>query len=347
MAGSILFEQDTTTWPLNHFILALPQFILTKNYFTFNDQLFLQTQGVAMGTSCAPAYANLYLGGWERYVYSDDRYADFLDDTLLWYRFIDDLFLVWTGSKDKLLDFLHELDDNDLNIIKQQDGTLGTDLYRKPTAGNTLLYATSAHPRSLVRSIPYTQYLQLRRNCTLEGDFRIQAKALRERLLLRGYSSTNLRKAFNKASSRPQISLLFNRPKPPSSNDPVMFITTYSAHHNVLRTILSNNWHLLAEHHILGKHVQPAPELVFRRACSLLDQLTSSHYTSDKPPRRGPNGTFRCGDCPRCPWVCKEKQLVLPNGDLFTPRTFADCGTRGVIYLMLCTCKAFYVGKTI
>lgn len=147
--------------------------------------------------------------------------------------------------------------------------------------------------------------------------------------------------------SHPRNSLLFNRKKPSSSNDAVRFITTYSAHRNVLQNILSNNWHFLAEHHILGKHVQSAPELVFHRVCSLRDQLTSSHYTFEKPHRIGPKGTFRCGDCPRCPWVREGKWFVLPNGELFVPRTFANCGTRGVVYLMLCICKAFYVGKTI
>lgn len=70
MVGFFLGEQDTTTWPLNSFILKCLYFILTKNYFTFNNQLFLQTQGVAMGTSHAPSYVNLYLGGWERYIHS-------------------------------------------------------------------------------------------------------------------------------------------------------------------------------------------------------------------------------------------------------------------------------------
>lgn len=124
------------------------------------------------------------------------------------YRYIDDLFLIWTGTKDRLLEFVQSLDDNDFNlkftfkfdhgqipflelsIIKQPDGTLGNDLYRKPTAGNTLLHATSAHPKPLVCSIPFAQYLGLRRNCTLESDFRLQANALRKRLLLRGYSRT-------------------------------------------------------------------------------------------------------------------------------------------------------------
>lgn len=60
-----LIEQEESTWQLNKFILELLYFILTKIFFTFMNHLFLQTQGVTMGT-CAPSYTNLYLGGWER-----------------------------------------------------------------------------------------------------------------------------------------------------------------------------------------------------------------------------------------------------------------------------------------
>lgn len=64
-AESFLMEEDRHSWSLNRFVLDLLTFILTKKYFIFMDQLFLQIQGVAMGTCCAPSYANLYLGGWE------------------------------------------------------------------------------------------------------------------------------------------------------------------------------------------------------------------------------------------------------------------------------------------
>lgn len=212
---------------LNGLYSPITSIYLDKIFFTFNDQLYLQIQGVAMRTSCAPAYANLFLGGWERSIQADEPYKEFLENVLLWFRYLDDLFLVWTGTKDNLLKFIQSLNDNNFNlkftfnfdsdrvpfldqsIAKQLDGTLGTDLYRKPTAGNTLLHASSSHPYHLVRSIPTAQYLRLRRNCTLESDFRIQANALRDRLLLRGYSSTSLRKAFNRSLSRSRNSLLY------------------------------------------------------------------------------------------------------------------------------------------
>lgn len=83
-ARSFLMEQEDTSWPLNEFILQLLTFILTQNFFIFEDQHYLPIQGVAMGTSCAPSYANLFLGAWKRYIFSDDQIFNlFRIDTLL------------------------------------------------------------------------------------------------------------------------------------------------------------------------------------------------------------------------------------------------------------------------
>lgn len=56
---SFLMEQEDTSWPLNEIILQLLTFILTRNIFIFEDQHYLQTQGMAMGTSCAPIIRKL------------------------------------------------------------------------------------------------------------------------------------------------------------------------------------------------------------------------------------------------------------------------------------------------
>ena len=37
------------------------QHILQKNYFEFNETLYLQTSGTAMGTRCAPNYAIIFM----------------------------------------------------------------------------------------------------------------------------------------------------------------------------------------------------------------------------------------------------------------------------------------------
>ena len=43
------------------FICNLAHQVLTKNYFTFNKQLYIQKQGTAMGTRMAPNYAIIFM----------------------------------------------------------------------------------------------------------------------------------------------------------------------------------------------------------------------------------------------------------------------------------------------
>ena len=58
-----------------------------------------------MGTICAPAYANVFLAEFEQ------EYIDPLikDKSILFLRYFDDIFVVWTKSEKQLKDFMSEL----------------------------------------------------------------------------------------------------------------------------------------------------------------------------------------------------------------------------------------------
>ena len=76
--------------------------ILVLNNFIFNNEFFLQIKGTAMGTRAAPNYANIFMGAFERkYIYNSKYY------THIWFycRYIDDIFLIWTGSQEELQEF--------------------------------------------------------------------------------------------------------------------------------------------------------------------------------------------------------------------------------------------------
>ncbi|XP_040212985.1 uncharacterized protein LOC120943646 [Rana temporaria] len=363
-ARTFLREQDHHHWNYIDFVIDLLRFILTRNHFVFKESHFLQVQGVAMGTCCAPGYANLYLGGWERDIFSDEDLSMYTGHVINWLRYIDDIFIIWSGTSSQLYQFIDILNVNernlkftftassdqvtflDLTILKDGDGRITSSLFRKETAGNTLLHATSAHPTNLLKSIPYAQYLRLRRNCTMTKDFLLQANLLRQRLLLRGYSKSLLRKAFNKAARQSRINLLFKQ-KVNTESQPVRFITRYSSHHIEVRNILNKHWSLLTNDPILSNYIGQRPDITFKRSRSLRDKLTSSHYKTNSNQQRPPNGMMRCGRCNFCPWVREGTTFSLPNGEIFTPNFYADCNTQGIIYLMTCSCHAFYVGKTI
>lgn len=76
---------------LNDFMLQALEFVL-RNTFTFDNHIFSQTQGVAMGTPCAPNY--LYLGWWEQQLFADESLPMYLCHASAWHRYINDVFIV-------------------------------------------------------------------------------------------------------------------------------------------------------------------------------------------------------------------------------------------------------------
>ena len=86
-------------------IVTLMSLILTLNNFVFNDKNYLQIKGCAMGTICAPPFANIFMGKFEEtFIYP---YIQNL--CILYLRYIDDLFLIWTGTKEQFKDFVMNL----------------------------------------------------------------------------------------------------------------------------------------------------------------------------------------------------------------------------------------------
>ena len=119
--------------------------------------------GYAMGTKCVPSYANLFMGKFEElYIY-----PQLLNKSLIYLRYIDSLFFIWTATEQELKQFFQEINQVhhtikfdykfstkeinflDLTICKYNKGTLATKVYTKPTDRQSYLYRTSAHPEHL------------------------------------------------------------------------------------------------------------------------------------------------------------------------------------------------------
>lgn len=98
----------------------------------------------------------------------------------------------------------------------------------------------------------------------------------------------------------------------------------------------------------LASFVKSRPHIRYRRSSSLQDQLVNSHHDSKSVMgccrTKSP---FQCGHCNICTYLSYgatipsflRKCLVCPH--------YVDCTTKGVIYLWLCECGNYYVGKTL
>lgn len=94
-------------------IPLLLEVIMACNCFSFHDQYFLQTNGVAMGTSCAPAFANVSLGLKEQFIEDIVKCnSEIIKNGLILYqRYIDDILIVFQGTKTDLQSCLNRISD--------------------------------------------------------------------------------------------------------------------------------------------------------------------------------------------------------------------------------------------
>ena len=88
------------------FLMTLLSLVLGGNYFEFDQKIYKQLIGTAMGTRVTCSYACLFmswlestrlLGNWKGV------------KPHLWHRFIDDVWFVWRGSEEELKDFIKHL----------------------------------------------------------------------------------------------------------------------------------------------------------------------------------------------------------------------------------------------
>lgn len=172
-----LAKRTASLWEHMQMLLAMTEVILQNIFFLFKEDWFRQTQGIAMGSRFSPAYANLFMGWLEEVMIWGPGGCHWNEHILYWGHFIDDCFMIWTGSGVELQGFCGYLNDNDVNIrltthfsttsvvfldveLYIKDNQIHSRMYRKPTSCNSLLHAASAHPRHQIKAIPMGRWLE-------------------------------------------------------------------------------------------------------------------------------------------------------------------------------------------
>ena len=82
-------------------ILEFSELVLNSKQFKFLGQHYLQMSGAAMGTKMAPSYANLFMGVLEKQMLSSYKHKP-----LVYFRYIEDIFMIWTDGEGSFNDFL-------------------------------------------------------------------------------------------------------------------------------------------------------------------------------------------------------------------------------------------------
>ena len=127
-------------------LVEMATIILENNYFEFDGQIYWQKQGTAIGTKFAPAYANIFMYVLETRMLGICEFRPWI-----WWRFLDDVFLIWLHGEDRLKEFLEFINSFhktikytwdystskasylDVSIYKERGSDICTDVYSKPT----------------------------------------------------------------------------------------------------------------------------------------------------------------------------------------------------------------------
>jgi hypothetical protein len=157
-------------------IIKLLRFTLSNSFFNYNKQTYKQIHGCAMGSPVIPIVANLCLE-----VIEELALAQAIIPPKKWFRYVDDVFSI---IKKHALDSFHNLlnsIDPDINftteheqdgrlsfldiLFSRNNGTLITNVYRKPTHTDKYLDFNSHHDKQ--HKISTAQTALLHRAATL------------------------------------------------------------------------------------------------------------------------------------------------------------------------------------
>ena len=138
---------------------------------------------------------------------------------LIWLRFLDDIFLIREYSEDELLDFIKYLNSAhqsikfayqystekatflDVDISKNNDGTLDTSIHVKKTNYHQYIEYSSCHPLSCKKGIPFSQAKRYRRIISDDENFEKDLDKLKSYFMKRNYPQHIVDHAFQKARS--------------------------------------------------------------------------------------------------------------------------------------------------
>jgi hypothetical protein len=281
--------------PSNESLVNLMEFVLTKNNFQFDDDFYLQICGTAMGSRAAPSFANVYLDKFERqFVYT------YKFQPLIWLRYLDDCFCIWQHGETELNKFYEHLNSCNTNIkftmetsreeipfldikVKLNNKRLETDLYCKPTDSHSYLHYSSAHPKACRDSIPYSQFLRIRKICTKLEDFDRHAIEFAKHFRRRNYPNDLLERAVIKARRLDRDDLLkTKKPKDEGLERPIL-VNTYHPNDNTMKNIVTENWGILGKSNTTSFLYKNKPLIAYRRPKNLRDMLVKADIRLKKP----------------------------------------------------------------
>ena len=153
-------------------------------------------------------------------------------------------------------------------------------------------------------SIPYSQFLRLRRLCSADSDFSSKSEEMCQFFEKRRYPVSVVKAGHHRAQQFDRQSSLQT-----SQKDKNPFTLTFHLHNRAVKSIILNNFKLLQNDPETGRIFPQRPLISFKRDINVGNFLVRSALKTNEKPR-----TFKCARsrCKTCLFIVNTSKISGP-----------------------------------
>ena len=308
--------------PSSNFLVELLEMVMRNNLVEFNKKFYRQTYGTSMGSPCSPSYADVFMDALETRILTNMD-GGLRNKIVYFCRYLDDILIFFKGKKEEfqtLMDYFNgfhesikftfEMDYENRTThwldcqITVENGTIVTDLYRKPEASIQYLLPSSCHPPHCWRNIPYSLAFRLRRICSKEETFLARLEELESMLLSREYPKRVITGAFERVknlSRKHTLQKVANKSKKKTT-----FIITFDPRLPNMGQVLQKHFKTMTLDPELKEAFPEGVQVGFKRYRNIKEQLCRARLYDviERPQRNTTIGWKKCNRCGTQILVC-------------------------------------------
>ena len=355
-------------------ILDALNITLSNNLTVFENIMYKQIKGTAMGPKNACIYADVAMNSIDVMVNEGDWNPEYRP--LLWARSRDDVYVPWTYGFEMLEVFhewlnsrmigitftkkfsLHGTEHLNTFVYNSLDNKIQTKPFSKPCDEHTYLVPSSCHPAHNIRNIPYGIAHTIYKISSEKHEYEKSKAEYTEHLKARGYSIGIIHEAFNKVETRDRLSFLSPKLKQSKEERVYPLVTDFNPGLPNIGAVLNKHKHILNLDSELVKVISPKSIFAsYRGAKTIKDILIHSKLPMLKDDEKVESPILihsdGCKPCSKGCILCKNYLVKTTHAysyhtnSKFRINGVVDCNSENVVYIINDkVCKISSVGYT-
>ena len=197
-------------------------------------------------------------------------------------------------------------------------------------------------PTSCKNSIPYAQFIRLRRICSDDTDFDEKAKEQIQLFLNQGYPEDIIETAFSKDKNQPRHSVLQYQDSSTYINRRISLVLTYHPTNIQVKNVIFENYPIISTNNETRDIFDQPPLLSWKKDNKLQHLLVSSATSQPS----GSNQPCNRPRCKTCKYITDTKAVSCHKSKFSVTDTFTCTSTNSIYCIQCLTLNKLYIEET-